>query len=694
MIMPFFLGALCDNRMIRPLIIDTLCTLSQCCLETEQHFVETFTALQELQNTVTVCCDDILISLSTLAITCTVELEATFTTLEDIKNTLTQCCASFESTLTEIISLLATLTDLSCQCQPVAINSAGTIAASGVYCLENDITGQITIASDNVVVDLNDHEITGGTNAIVINANIKNVIVRNGRIRSTTNEGVVIEAGCDNIGIQSINFRSTGGYAVSLLGTATNQINNCGIEGISTHACAGSINILQANNCNIIGNTIVGSTAIPININTGSQNKVQQCLIKNNNGLQSIVAANQDGLSIIETEITVCSGAISLTNCPNTYVRAIKIFGNTSGVVIQCLNSANSVFEHITASNILVSSGLLIQNSNNIAAQELVFNNVSGTAIVLNVVSSNGCVINGCEIANAAGTNPVVILNTSLNTVLNNISIISATGNNSGALIEISLSPQTVINQGVFADIINFVQIINVPFNPLSETVFLKLKDILIDRVQNTVAMNIINIDADNSTLENIIITNCQTGRGNVINMGPNQICKNIVINGITSGGNIFGFNMRPSGVINFDNTIIEDCIVSNLTADFIAAGFEIGNSNAIIRNCVANNVRDVAFSLGIGFDMNPSANEATISNCIANNCGTDGFLINAGSNNLGDCIAYRCPSNFTNLSAGNEKIYNNYAAKALGVNYTAVANVQLLAAAGPVVGVNIDGGF
>ncbi|MGA9530775.1 MAG: NosD domain-containing protein [Candidatus Babeliales bacterium] len=78
------------------------------------------------------------------------------------------------------------------ECAPIMITEARAITngdPSGVYCLANDITGTITIARSDVILDLNEHEITvlPNTQGIYLEDIISNITIRNGSIVGQVN---------------------------------------------------------------------------------------------------------------------------------------------------------------------------------------------------------------------------------------------------------------------------------------------------------------------------------------------------------------------------------------------------------------------------------------------------------------------------------------------------------------------------
>ncbi len=79
-------------------------------------------------------------------------------------------------------------------CAPTPISHATTITKSGSYCLTRDIVGTVTIAADDVCLDLNCHEIDadGAPYAIVIQ-DVKDVTVFNGSVSGSSVAGIFVD---------------------------------------------------------------------------------------------------------------------------------------------------------------------------------------------------------------------------------------------------------------------------------------------------------------------------------------------------------------------------------------------------------------------------------------------------------------------------------------------------------------------
>ena len=172
-------------------------------------FNGTWTQLTDIKNTETTCCATleqdfqntwtILAALNTLIIN---DFNGTWTQLTDIKNTETTCCATLIQDFNNTWTILADLKDTLTNCgMATAITQAMipfTITEPGLYCLAEDVTVPgggtgITINDvDRVILNLNDHQIIGGSIGIAITSTSisQETIVKDGIISGQTTAGI------------------------------------------------------------------------------------------------------------------------------------------------------------------------------------------------------------------------------------------------------------------------------------------------------------------------------------------------------------------------------------------------------------------------------------------------------------------------------------------------------------------------
>ena len=82
-----------------------------------------------------------------------------------------------------------------------------TITVPGNYRLANDISGTLTIAADDVCLNLENRKISGGVNNIEVTGH-SNVSIKNGVIEGAT-RGILIDT-CTDIEIHNVDFIDNG----------------------------------------------------------------------------------------------------------------------------------------------------------------------------------------------------------------------------------------------------------------------------------------------------------------------------------------------------------------------------------------------------------------------------------------------------------------------------------------------------
>lgn len=120
-------------------------------------------------------------------------------TLCPVQSKLDTCCTTitndFSTTWTLIDAITSKLDTLIPPCNAQVLTKPQTIAQPGYYCLANDCTGTFFITAANVVFDLNNHTISGGTDGISITGDT--VTVLNGTIQGMSDHGIVVQgSGC------------------------------------------------------------------------------------------------------------------------------------------------------------------------------------------------------------------------------------------------------------------------------------------------------------------------------------------------------------------------------------------------------------------------------------------------------------------------------------------------------------------
>jgi len=175
------------------------------------------------------------------------------------------------------------------------VYKATTITSSGTYVLAKRIVGQITIASSNVILDLNQNKITGGTHGVQINTGLANVTVQNGIILSTLGgNGVEVQANCDNIEILKMNIdqcnigiHATTSSNISIRKCVLTRNTNEGVKLTSCSDCEiASCNsrtnkigffLDQTNRTHVTKTTAAGCTEHGFRLSSAQENVLDHC---------------------------------------------------------------------------------------------------------------------------------------------------------------------------------------------------------------------------------------------------------------------------------------------------------------------------------------------------------------------------------------------------------------------------------
>lgn len=203
-----------------------------------------------------------------------------------------------------LIDLIAPLSP----CAAITVTSAGTISTSGVYCLSNNITGSLVLNANDIVLDLNGHEIQNDAFGVVVSATRSWITIKNGIITTETADGILINSGCVGITISDITARQ----------------------------CINGINIQNAHHITIQGCDCSYNTT-GIQIVNSYKVVTDSCRFFNNKSAgMSLVTS---GTNVITNCFALSTGVASSFNSAST--------GNTYGFVSQ--NGVGNIFSNCIA---------------------------------------------------------------------------------------------------------------------------------------------------------------------------------------------------------------------------------------------------------------------------------------------------------------------------------------------------------
>lgn len=273
------------------------------------------------------------------------KFNGTFTTLEFICEKIETLTGDISvdfngvfTTLDFVCEKIETLSNNLACLQDIPIDGPTTITLPGSYCLIQDVNGSIIIDSDSVILNLNNHEISGATNNIEILSGHSEIFIKNGVIRNAANNGILIEEDASNIEINNVDFigNSTG---VNLAGTMANNVSLIKFQTLkfienTNRAIQGSY-VANSSIYNVIFQGNLGTRVIDIN-NARSLSLLNVLVNNNSSGssLSPIYITDSSNTAILHTQVHENTAetsliGIELTNDQNTKVAESTVHGNT-----------------------------------------------------------------------------------------------------------------------------------------------------------------------------------------------------------------------------------------------------------------------------------------------------------------------------------------------------------------------------
>ena len=241
----------------------------------------------------------------------------------------------------------------------IAIDEPTIISQPGSYCLTQDIMGTVTIAADQVLLDLNEKIMSGGTNGIEV-SNQKDVFIRNGIIKNMDTNGILIDT-CNNVMISDIEFIASA-TGIAVLATTCVRIEHCTFREHTSEA----ICLDNTNNGQVIDNKVINNTGDGIILrNSSVKNKIAQNTC---NGNGTLLLSLFSGIRLFSSSNNILSENICNNNTGDI------------GFGIRLDSSSNNTLSKNTCNNNIGGSGgfgiLLFSSSNNVLSKNTCNNNI------------------------------------------------------------------------------------------------------------------------------------------------------------------------------------------------------------------------------------------------------------------------------------------------------------------------------
>ena len=409
----------------------------------------------------------------------TVDRQTLIECADQVLNYATRTCPSKLSTILEKVCKLQE--KAACDVT-IAIDEPTIISEPGSYCLSQDIMGTVTIAADQVFLDLNEKTISGGTNGIEV-SNQEDVFIRNGTIKNMTTDGILIDT-CTNVMISDIEFIASA-TGIAVLTTTCVRIEHCTFKEHTSEA----ICLDNTNNGQIIDNKAINNTDGIVLRNASVENMIAQntcndnidgiCLSSSsNNNISGNTCNNNFGFSGIRLLSSSSNNILSENICNNNTFIGIGLFsssnnvfskntcnnntgGEEGGIGIFLLSSNNNTLSENTCNN-NTDNGISLESSDNNTLSENTCNNNTDNGIELersnnNVLSENVCNSNSTDgILTDSANNNTISKNMCNNNTDDGIDIGGGSGSNTVVFNSTNENGDTGINDaGISTDVFN-----------------------------------------------------------------------------------------------------------------------------------------------------------------------------------------------------------------------------------------------
>ncbi len=287
----------------------------------------------------------------------------------NLTSALDDCTLSLQSQLEILISNVDTLiTDVSVLQEymfsqldalntAIPITQAQTISVAGNYCVAQAISGTITIAQNNVNLDLNKYVVTG---SIKVEPGFGNSTIFNGTVDGdTSNDGIVLNAAVSDVVIENVLIRNAlrGLYMQAASNTAVVQTsfvqNTTGMQLIDSYGITVKNTVAQSN-IQAGFDLVTSSTNCFIEckaLNTGITNNIAF-----ENSVAGFVSANGYG-NIFERCIANATQALSTTDSDSLIANFALRGSESCSKIISC-EAANAT---ASSDGVSVPHGILLE---------------------------------------------------------------------------------------------------------------------------------------------------------------------------------------------------------------------------------------------------------------------------------------------------------------------------------------------
>lgn len=258
--------------------------------------------------------------------------------------------------------------------------SYGTITSGGYYTLKATTTGCITIAADDVTLDLGEFTLYCQTGPVImVNSGFKNIEIKNGALKSDgSQEGVLVDNSCEQIAIR--NIRAYNCSSGIFFDGSSGQIKHCIVNNCDFYDCNIGINASDLSTSVCANCSAVRSADFSISLFECSYNIFQNCKMLCGGGFKTKTGT----VNLFSECISIEASAQGFFLDGETYTKVVHcVISNSqsAGIQVSDIVSAGCVLEDnevLNAGNYGILFNIGADPDNNLLLKNISYNNTLG----------------------------------------------------------------------------------------------------------------------------------------------------------------------------------------------------------------------------------------------------------------------------------------------------------------------------
>jgi len=490
---------------------------------------------------------------------------------------------------------------------PIYQAELAPITTSGYYALSENISGEIQISVNDVMLDLNGYTVTNaGGDGIVIDPGVSNIVIMNGAVGPVSSSCLIGGTGSKNIVVRDCLFTGSE-FAANMGNISSFLFENCIAEGCEEgFSVAGGVDGIfkncTVNNLEAIGNR----NCIAFAAFLGAYN-----IVFDNCHANGVVCNSTDTSNYAAGfELAISSDCI-FRNCS---ANAISSTADATAYGFKFSGSPRTIFENCNASNIVSACTSAGQRASGFDF------NLSPNCSLINCTAQR---VQATDNASAIG----MALIQSENAVLESVEV-----------RDIATVSANIFAAGIFAD--------------RSESSRFSDCSVLAVEAAGQSAAGFYILNSDQSLVTGCIANNIVTATTDLteyatgfwVRSSVDCILKDCLTSLLdasagTSDANGFYCHVSPRNVV-------ENCQVSDVVGTRSAYGFKINGASCLVKNCTARHLLSQDSS---SYGYGAMTNDASFENCVASDIRTVGegisfaygYSLLRDRNILQNCLAY-----------------------------------------------------